>query len=365
MTAPTTTAPPAPDIATLAALTGAQEASRQQAVAQLDAMVAASVAGFTAWYSSQAITAWATGLVADVEQYLTSLAGMTDAYMASLIGEVTGRWFRPTGTIAVDALRTGVTHAGAYGRVADTFRYQQSLLDQAAKSVVTDPNPSPPDLQSPLDAALERASQVVNLDAQLAVQHQSRATLQVAHEAGLVTGWRRVVHPEESQSGTSCGLCIAASQRVYHVDHLMPLHHDCHCQVIPVTATADVGPQLDAEAFARLYGDAGGTARDLLKKTRYTVTEHGELGPLLVADGAKQRTPGVVARATSDPTKPGAARSTPSGRRDKLQGLHDSLVQALSRADALAAENPTKWGSYRDTLVARVAGLESELANAA
>lgn len=364
MTAPTT-APPAPDIATLAALTGAQEASRQQAVAQLDAMVAASVAGFTAWYSSQAITAWAAGLVADVEQYLTSLAGMTDAYMASLIGEVTGRWFRPTGTIAVDALRTGVTHAGAYGRVADVFRYQQSLLDQAAKSVVTDPNPSPPDLQSPLDAALERASQVANLDAQLTVQRQSQATLQVAHEAGLVTGWRRVVHPELSQSRASCGLCVAASQRVYHVADLMPLHHDCHCQVLPVTATADVGPQLDADAFARLYGDAGGTGRAQLAKTRYTVTQHGELGPLLVPAGAKQRTPSVVARATSDPTKPGAARSTPSDRRNKIQDLHDSLASTLPRLDELATTNPDTWTPFRDTIVARVADLESELANVA
>jgi hypothetical protein len=41
-----------------------------------------------------------------------------------------------------------------------------------------------------------------------------------------VTGYRRVIHPELSKSGT-CGLCVAAADRIYYVDDLMPIHTNC------------------------------------------------------------------------------------------------------------------------------------------
>jgi hypothetical protein len=83
---------------------------------------------------------------------------MVDAYLATIIGELTGGHMRPVGTIDVTALRGGgITHAGVY-------RWQQSRLDSAAKALATAPNPSPPSLQSPMEAALGRAAAVAGRD---------------------------------------------------------------------------------------------------------------------------------------------------------------------------------------------------------
>ena len=110
----------------------------------------------------------------------------------------------------------------------------------------------------------------------LADRTASNGTLQAAG----VTHYRRVIHPELSKGGT-CGMCVVASDRVYKTGTLMPIHANCECTVAPIAGDDDPGHRINAADLRRLYGDAGGTGRAGLKRTRYRIDEHGELGPVL------------------------------------------------------------------------------------
>lgn len=106
-----------------------------------------------------------------------------------------------------------------------------------------------------------------------------------------ITGYRRVIHPELSRSGV-CGMCIAAADRVYHVGTLMPIHKNCKCTIAPVTTDHDPADTLNTADLKTLYKHAGGTSVAHLKRTRYQIDDHGELGPVLVpAAKYKPRTP--------------------------------------------------------------------------
>lgn len=96
-----------------------------------------------------------------------------------------------------------------------------------------------------------------------------------------VTGYRRVVHPELSRGG-SCGMCIVASDRIYKTTELKPIHSNCKCTVAPVTADNDPGNSLNKQDLGQFYKEAGGNSAAHLKRTRYQVDEHGELGAVLV-----------------------------------------------------------------------------------
>jgi hypothetical protein len=97
-----------------------------------------------------------------------------------------------------------------------------------------------------------------------------------------VIGLRRVIHPEMSRTGT-CGLCIAASDRIYKVRELMPLHARCWCTTAAVTDEFDPADVLNAVDLKQLYDNAGDSTNSAaLKRTRYKINEHGELGPSLI-----------------------------------------------------------------------------------
>lgn len=96
-----------------------------------------------------------------------------------------------------------------------------------------------------------------------------------------IIGYRRVIHPERSRGGT-CGMCIVASDRIYHVSQLMPIHGGCQCGIAAITEDYDPADELNTLDLGQLYKDSGGTSGAHLKRTRYQVDEHGELGPVLV-----------------------------------------------------------------------------------
>jgi hypothetical protein len=73
---------------------------------------------------------------------------------------------------------------------------------------------TPLKLVDPVEAAVERVAAVADMDMQLADRAQSRRSSPSRPSAVDITGYRRVIHPEVSKGG-SCGLCIAASDRVY------------------------------------------------------------------------------------------------------------------------------------------------------
>ncbi|MFV8173787.1 hypothetical protein [Mycolicibacterium peregrinum] len=96
-----------------------------------------------------------------------------------------------------------------------------------------------------------------------------------------IIGYRRVIHPELSYGGT-CGMCIAASDRIYYVAELLPIHAHCKCTIAAITEDYDPADDLNAVDLNQLYKDAGGTSVAHLKRTRYKVDQHGELGSVMV-----------------------------------------------------------------------------------
>lgn len=273
--------PPPPSDAAVTASVTAMVAAHAQARERLQdvAVQAASeiVRSFGAWYDTKKITKMARDVVAAVEGPQRATASITDAYLTRVVTTLRGRQAKPVGAVGVGDLRDGVTHEGAYGRLADQSRYLLSTgLDE----------------QTVNDRAVERAAVMASTDTDLAFRAQAQKVMIVRR----VDGYRRVIHPELSLGGT-CGLCIVASDRVYSSGDLMPIHARCRCTILPIVNGRDIGYRLNKGDLSTLYADAGATAADKLKRTRYVVHEHGELGPQLRAAGDGFRGPGDLAAA--------------------------------------------------------------------
>jgi hypothetical protein len=174
-------------------------------------------------------------------------------------------------------MREGVTPLDVYQRPAEEFRYFKStgVSDQEA-----------------LVKAIERVTTMADTDLALTRRDESRRVFRNTPE---VTGYRRIIHPERSQDGTSCGLCVVASTRVYHTDQLMPIHDECNCDVLPIYGDEDPGKDIndsDYDMIRAVYEAAGSNEAGDLLKTKVSFTEHGELGPIIAGGnrkGSKQR----------------------------------------------------------------------------
>lgn len=139
-----------------------------------------------------------------------------------------------------------------------------------------------------------------------------------------VIGYRRVIHSEFSYGGT-CGLCITASNQIYHYAELLPIHSNCHCTISPIAKGNDPGAALNNLDLSTLYEDAGGTSAAHLKRTRYKTNKHGELGAVLV--------PGKPYKARGENQSAPQVRVTPVGKqspaelaRQLLPGFEKSLT---------------------------------------
>ncbi|MDM3894758.1 hypothetical protein [Mycobacterium intracellulare] len=175
-----------------------------------------------------------------------------------------------------------------FERAAETYRYERSIGTEHAAAN---------------NKAENRIARTVDNNLILSARLAAQQTLvRVAELDERVIGYRRVIHPELSKGGV-CGLCVAAADRVYHVHDLQPIHDRCKCTIAPVTTAHDPGSTLNWDDLNRLYahaaekapmetifnrrGDAIGTRRALptsakaLKKTRYQIVHHDELGPVL------------------------------------------------------------------------------------
>lgn len=257
-----------------AAAVGTLVDAQTQSVGNLTKMAANLAAqaaqSFNRWYDHASIAQWAFNLAQLIEAIQSNTAASTDAYLTEALGQMTGRSVSPAGTINVAGLRKGADHTEVYGRVADTYRYQISL--------------GKPDDEA-LRIATQRAQAIADTDVALAGRAQAQSFMEQKH-----AHWRRIIHPELSAGGT-CGLCIAASDRVYTASDLMPLHDRCHCTVLPIVGENDPGQTLNRQDLDALYKQAGGTDRTKLKAVRFTVHQHGELGPILAKHGNEFRGP--------------------------------------------------------------------------
>ncbi|SKD35337.1 Uncharacterised protein [Mycobacteroides abscessus subsp. massiliense] len=164
-----------------------------------------------------------------------------------------------------------------------------------------------------------------------------------------ITGYRRVIHPEMSRSG-ACGLCIAAADRIYHVAELLPIHTHCKCTIAAVTAEFDPADELNAADLSQLYTHAGGTSAAHLKRTRYQVDHHGELGPVLVPK--KPYKPRDPKKRAAQPNSPGANRSETKAQ--IAQRLLPALEQSLADLTANGAAENSPQVVYHRTQIAKL-----------
>ncbi|WP_137160098.1 hypothetical protein [Blastococcus sp. CCUG 61487] len=196
---------------------------------------------------------------------------LTEAYLRQVLRQLGVTVPASTLVNLPASLRGGVTLEEVLLRPAATVRYLQSTdvpLSTAAAE------------------GLRRLGAIAATNLQLAL---TQATVNVLSQTPGTGGYRRILRPYLSRGG-SCGLCIAAADRIYGRGDLMPIHAKCKCAVMPITRAGDPGLRLNQRDLDQLYRAAGDSTEGAeLKRTRYRVERHGELGPVLVPAGQRFR----------------------------------------------------------------------------
>lgn len=219
-------------------------------------------------------------------------AALVAQYLAIASGESTGTSI-PLPNLTLPPIRNGVPLEEVFERPVKLFR--RKVSDGMAPAEA-------------FDQAMRLAQGLTTGNIALAKRDMSQVVMRYIEKAAGITGYRRVVHPELSETG-SCGLCIAASDQIYSVGTLMPLHARCKCEPMPIFGDVDPGNSLNNLSLSVLYEDASrttkrksktggaptGTSGELLKRTRYEVNEHGEWGPVLTHQGHKFTGPNEIA----------------------------------------------------------------------
>lgn len=140
--------------------------------------------------------------------------------------------------------------------------------------------------------AEERATQMVSQDIAATMRNAQAKALDTM--GSNVVGFRRVVHPELSKTG-SCGLCIVASTHLYTKGELLPIHAGCKCGVAEIYEREDgvifdPGQAINDFDLDVFYADAGDSTRGWdLKRSRYQVVDHPEFGPTLVNKTSRKK----------------------------------------------------------------------------
>lgn len=219
-----------------------------------------------------------------------------------------------------------------YRRIAEQYRYQ----------VIAEGVPE----EKAQNKALVRIEALVRTDITLAVREQYYRNLNLPRgQRQQAVGWRRVLHPELSESGP-CGLCVVAADRVYKREQLKEIHDRCVCEVLPIYVGADPGLTLNRDDLNRLYDAAGGTGGDVikngrrhsgaLKKIRVVLTEHGELGPVLINADQHYRGPAEVAK-TKVPDRAVRVKA----QLESLEKKFESLQYRQLQGEEL--DRPIRW----------------------
>lgn len=257
-------------------------AAREQLDQQTAAAVLAAYAGVN-FYSQQAIDE-AVEQAADTSDIATVLAaGMMAQYLASVTSIMSGEDL-PAPSVLLPPLRNGADMRRVFQRPIKMFRRKVSEGMPPAEAYAQ---------------AMRYAAGLTEGNNTAAMREAARQALtEMAGTAGI-TGYRRILRPELSKTG-SCGLCIAASDQVYRTSELMPIHPpSCNCDVLPIVGAkngaGDPGNSFNNLDLGTLYADAGSTSTRDLAKVRYAVNEHGEFGPVLTVKGQKFTGPEEVA----------------------------------------------------------------------
>lgn len=260
----------------LSALLIKQAAMTAQLTTQLIQMILGLWNPFRDWYDEDLVIARSARSATTVEAALAQMRQRQRAYMRYIYREM-GINFPSNEQIdaklqelniripgGVDIYpREGVTALDAWMRPAEQFRYHVSkgLRENAA-----------------LVKALKRAEQMSHTDLLLARRNEMGAIYQATPK---IEGYRRVIHPELSEDGTSCGLCVVAAQRVYKKAQMLPIHIECNCDTLPITRDNDPGKELNQDDLQAIYDEAGGNGAGDLLKTKVHFGKHGELGEII------------------------------------------------------------------------------------
>lgn len=424
MTAPTTTTQgslsPA-QMAAILALVTAQAHIRQQLTQTAVNGATAALRGFGDWWSPTAVDGLVKRLLRIVQPAQLTAARTTDAYFANVSTVMLGRSIRPVGAVNITKLRRDISAQVSRdlvsGRIRPAWIELGNTVDGPSKDInkafvprvhpsrppgrarthvpyVDEPAGAPAPQQQlwvppevpyrriaeqyryqvvvegvPEEKAAKKAAvrveTLIRTDVVLAVREQYHRNMNLPPgQRQQADGWRRVLHPELSQSGP-CGLCVVAATRLYKREQLKEIHDLCVCEVLPVYGRMDPGLTLNDDDLRRvlgpLYDAAGGTGGDVikngkrhsgaLKRVRVVLTEHGELGPVLVNGDQHFRGPAEVAKAKS-PDKKVRYRAQLTA----LEKTHEQMqLRSLMGEDL---EKPLRWQSDR------IAFLHRELARA-
>jgi hypothetical protein len=211
--------------------------------------------------------------------------------------------------------RSGVTTTEVWSRPIEQYRYALSrgLTEKDAR-----------------DALEERVRDLADMDVKLVARDE---VAKVYASSPKIIGRRRIIHPELSASGFSCGLCVVISTRMYHHIEKTAVHDGCNCTEGPVTAGFDPGLKLNRADLDAFYATAGGSAfADDLRDLSVRVDEHGELGPILRnADHAFR---GPESASTSRHRYTPFEEVTPEAYRDSLRTMIEQSQRAIIRLKA-------------------------------
>lgn len=407
MTAPTQPARrlSATEIAAILALIEAQARVRAQLTRAAVEGALAPFRLFTGWWDTDRVTRAIVQALRVVQPAQRNAARITDAYLARVATALTGRPVRPAGNVDITRLRRAIpervwrqleadqvdpvwielgdsvdgpgpdinrpwrpavhgTRTAAdppderewanpgdpYGRAADQYRYDVVVRGKSEAEARA--------------KALVRIEVAAETDVTLAVREQYLRTLT---RIPGITGYRRILHPELSETGP-CGLCVVAADRVYSKEDLHPLHDRCKCEVLPIIGSLDPGLELNRDELDALYAAAAeeearvarargrapsiSTGRQALKRIRVALAEHGELGPVLVDARQNYRGPRQVARTRRELPDANARR------RAELASLEDKFAQLLRRSAAGEdVERPLEYQAGRIEQLRRELGV--------
>lgn len=276
--------------------------------------------GFEAWYSTAAVTATAAEMAQFSQAGQDRIAGTAQNFIANVIAVLRGTRVTIPRTTLPPTRGENSPLSLVHTRPAEAYR----------KAVATGATHD-----DAVAIAVQRGVSLQAGDLKLA----ERAAQQAVMTELAVTQYRRVVRPELSETG-SCGMCIVAADRIYNSGELLPMHGGCNCKTMPIVGDDDPGRTLNRRDLDRFYTDAGSNKRDDLVRTRYTINEHGEYGPMLTKPDDSFRGPTNV-RLEDDPER--AARM---------------LAKALPVLERLeAAGGPADPLQYQRDLVSRLTGI--------
>ena len=329
-----------------------------------------------------AVAARADGLAAATATFADAQAQTRDVIAGNVLAQVTRLWQRyvvdnraPVGAdrdrFAAQVLQT--VQAGQRQTAQTTASYMQALIEQTpdatsiGRTVVQLPetlrntdDPAAPYLRPLAQLAAERGRRgrqvkpavaadrayrrlmvMVDTDLTMAMREGAR---QATADNPDVIGTRRIVRPELSRGGV-CGLCLAAADRIYSKRLLMPIHARCNCEPVIVTRNHDPGVELNEQDFRQIYqpSDAGpstDTSAEALKRVRFVVSEHGEMGAVLRRAEDNFTGPGDLSRIQLSRAveQPEPATVTPIRKPRGVRDLSDDELSDAMQA-ALADED--------------------------